>query len=173
MAISFSYFIRSVCYFFSPPSLEGENNIRMKDEEVLLEERNRRDLLQPAFFLSLSFFKLVFWMHSHILLIFLAVLRYALTPLSTCCIPRCPAASVFPCAGPSLLHSSTHLHQLHHGHKICQRDLTPDDKSLVLQKPLLKLLQGSGKPLHNLLEFLRGQWLPCEEGNQHLRRKGI
>lgn len=67
---------------------------------------------------------------------------------------------------------STHLHQLHDGHKICQRDLTPNDKSLVLQKPLLKLLQGSEQPLHNLLELLGRQGLPCDEGNQHLRREG-
>lgn len=38
-------------FYILPPSLEVKNKVMVKDEgEVLLEKRNKRDLLQPALF---------------------------------------------------------------------------------------------------------------------------
>lgn len=161
-------------FYVLPPSLEVKNKVTTEDEgEEMLEKRNKINLLQPAFnFLTVFLYPLPYSPHC----LRPVLLRYVLTALSSKVLPHAAAPPaqqhVLPCAETSLQHSSTHLHQLHNGHKICQRDFAPDDKGLVLQKPLLKLLQRSGQPLHNLLELLRGQWLPREEGNQHLKREG-
>lgn len=144
-------------------------------KRLLLGMRNKRDPLQTAFFFNFHCCSEPTPTFSPLSQASSAEILPSFLPLVKCyhmLHPPCSAASVSPCADTSSSHSSTHLHQFHNGHQICQGDLTPNDKSLVLQKPLLKLLQGSGQPLHNLLELLRGQWLPCEEGNQHLRREG-
>lgn len=75
-------------FYILPPSLGVKNEVTIKDEgeeEVLLEKRNKRDLLQPAFFFLTGFLNpLPYSPHC----LRSVLLRYALTPLSSEVLPH-------------------------------------------------------------------------------------